>query len=484
MSISRNTTLNIVGALVPFIVSLITVPLYLEVVGLERYGALAIAWLMLGYFGLFDLGLGRATAHSIAAIPVDDDNGAITFWSALCVSLVFGAVGGLILWLASGLLVSGMVSNDQSIRSELEHMPVLLGLTVPVATVGNVFVGALQGKERFLLLNVINIFSAGAMQIAPLCVAYTISPDVQNVLVATIAARIIAVALSGLLAGREVGAGRHLRASIGKAGRLLSYGGWVTVSSVVGPLMTMSDRFVIGTFLGTAMVSIYTIPFQLAQKLLLLPTALTDAIFPRLAAGSQEDRESVMESSINVFFPVITLLVATGILGIEAFITLWLGADFASQSALIGRLLLLSFWANSLTFLPFSLLQATGRPKTTAVIHLFELPLYVAALAVSLYFFGLIGAAIAFGMRCMLDLIVISRIALGPRIPWRRIVGFGLLLMMCFGVAEAFPPFSWTWFLISVAVFLAAGLSCWLLLPSHLRSRRSWRSEIAVPSST
>ena len=83
MSITRNTTYNVIGTLVPVIVALVTIPIYIKMIGDERYAVLSIAWLLLGYFGVFDLGIGKAAAQRISILQTKSYEKSMTFWSGV-----------------------------------------------------------------------------------------------------------------------------------------------------------------------------------------------------------------------------------------------------------------------------------------------------------------------------------------------------------------------------------------------------------------
>lgn len=61
MTLRRGTLLKLAGAGLPMIVGVVAIPFLISKLGMERFGILTILWAIIGYFGLFDFGVGRAT---------------------------------------------------------------------------------------------------------------------------------------------------------------------------------------------------------------------------------------------------------------------------------------------------------------------------------------------------------------------------------------------------------------------------------------
>ncbi len=64
--LSRNIIWNLLGSGAPLLVAIVAIPILIEGMGLVRFGVLTIAWMVVGYFSLFDLGLGRALTKLVA----------------------------------------------------------------------------------------------------------------------------------------------------------------------------------------------------------------------------------------------------------------------------------------------------------------------------------------------------------------------------------------------------------------------------------
>ena len=95
---------------------------------------------------------------------------------------------------------------------------------------------------------------------------------------------------------------------------------------------------------------------------------------------------------------------------------------------LTAELLLVGFWVNGFARIPSALLQAAGRPHVVAVSHMSELLPYLLFLFIGMRYWGLPGAAFAFGLRTLADGILLSWFAGTLRLSFLHLLVPGLLI--------------------------------------------------------
>lgn len=404
MGLKRNTIYNVAGAASSLIVALATIPLYLHQIGEARYGVVALVWLLLGYFGLFDLGLSRATANHIARLRghAQADQEAV-FWTAMILNLGLGAVGGLVLYFAGGPLLYHWLKTSPAVHAEAVAALPWIAAAVPVATSTAVMTGALTGKQRFGVVNLVQVGGMVLFQTVPLLVAFTISPALSIIIPAAVLSRSVVLVPLLLVVKRMLPLVGRPCLDRARARDLLGYGAWVTVTNVVGPILSTFDRFFIGAILGAASVAYYDVPFRLAQKAQIVPDALSQALFPRLSGETRGVATATAFTATAAVNGFMTPVVVVAVLLVRPFLTLWVGADFARHAAPVGAALLLGMWINSLAYIPFAKLQAEGHPGWVANVHVLEVIPYVAGLWWALHRFGLVGAAVAWTVRVAVD---------------------------------------------------------------------------------
>ena len=61
---------------------------------------------------------------------------------------------------------------------------------------------------------------------------------------------------------------------------ILKFGGWMTVTNVISPIMVNLDRFFIGHFISVGFIAYYTTSFDVMSRVLLISGAFGSAAFP------------------------------------------------------------------------------------------------------------------------------------------------------------------------------------------------------------
>lgn len=466
MSIRRNSSYNLIGSTIPLILSLVTVPIYLHLIGAERYGVLAIAWLLLGYFGLFDLGLGRATSFRIAALrDASPQERSDTFWAALMANVAMGCIGGAILWFAARYFFSHLFNVAETIRPEIVESIPWLALSVPVATLTGVLTGALQGREHFLQVNIISTASTTLFQLIPLFIVIIFGPRLFYLLEGALLVRMLALAWLMYACHKFIAKGSRPRLIVPEVKALLRYGGWVTIASLFAPMLYMIDRLAIGVVLNAIAVTVYTIPLQLTQRVAIVPSALTTALFPRLSSSTEEHQHVLGVTATKVLCSIMTPAIVVAVFLIQPFLTIWVGSEMAIKAAPIGRVLFAGFWANSLALVPFNQIQARGRPDLVTKILIGEVPPYFAALYFGLREFGLFGCAVAQALRFIGDLFILSFVAKQNVVTLRLFVLNFPLILLAVLCASEWTPQRWPWYASGIVLAGTTTLLGWKIFP-------------------
>src|ERR1039457_2089077 len=170
--LARNTIWNIVGQISPMAVGLFAIPRLIHALGTDRFGILTIAWVVVGYFSLFDLGLGRAMTNLVAQSLGGNSQSELPaiVWTANGVMAAMGIVGAIALPAFSPLLTSSLLKIPPSLQTEKLLSLFLLSFPVPRVISPAGFRGILEAQQKFGLLNIVKIPMGVATFLAPVAV--------------------------------------------------------------------------------------------------------------------------------------------------------------------------------------------------------------------------------------------------------------------------------------------------------------------------
>ena len=377
----------------------------------------------------------------------------------------FGILGAIVIAVLSPWLVYDVLNIPTKLQTETLNAFYLLAAFVPVVISNIGLQGVLEAHQRFDLVNAVRIPLGISTYLGPVLVLPFSNNLVSVVAVLGIARLISWCAYMALCLRVEPDLGKSISISRVMGRSLVTFGGWMTVSNIVSPLMVYLDRFLIGASLTMVAVSYYATPYEVVTKLLIIPGALMGVMFPAFAVVLAHDRDHAarlygrtIKYIFLLLFPVVLLIVTFAKEGL----TFWLGDEFAVNSTLVLQILAVGVFLNAHANVPFGLVQSAGRPDLTAKLHLLELPFYLLILWWLLDSHGIVGVALAWLLRVAVDttaLFVMANRQLTMESNFTLKVFFiaGMaLFLLGMGVMVSGSAVSWLYLPLVLALFLVA----------------------------
>ena len=425
----RNVLLNLVGWALPAVAALASIPLLARGLGPARFGLVVLAWSCVSIFSLFDFGLGRALTRVVAErLAAHDDEGiAAMVWSASWVLLGLTSVLAIIGVAVAPLIVDRVLHVPADVRGDAIGVIRLIALAIPPLAHGVALRGVLEAGQRFRVVNQLRVPLGIATYAGPL-VALPFGASAHIAVGIVVAAR---VAYWGahffVLNGVAPGIARPRAATRAALRELAHVGGWITVSNIVSPIIVQSDRFAVATLFPIAASGWYGSAAEVATKQWLFTAALQPVLFSALSAAikpaparAAELMERAARITLVALLPVAIILAAFAEPGLRA----WIGPAYSPDAGPVLRWLTVAVYVNAVAQVPYSVLQGGVDARAPALLHLIELPAYLALLLWLATTVGIRGVAIAWFIRMSVDAIVLwwilyRRFATARPVVWR-----------------------------------------------------------------
>lgn len=401
---------NIVGLALPLVVAAASIPLLLGNIGAEKFGLIGLAWGMIGYASMLDLGVSRAVTQRLAIIRGTQEESCASSLldSAAVVTVALSCVFLVAMTVLALCGVDRIVSIEGTTPEELRTATLLVAIALPFQALGMTYKGTNEAYLNFAGIAIIRLMLGIGNFAGPLLVSlWTVRLDAM---VATLTvARVIAFVLYFILAKRCLG--DRLLAWHGVSRRhvseLLQFGRWVAVSAVISPILVQADRFFIAVLISAGAVTHYVVPYELTAQTMIISGAVTTVFFPTVARIARTNhaagRASLLRWAVLLGGAMIVGMSGLALL-MPTVLGLWIGPDLSGEAVTVGRILCVGVIFNAVGSMFYAYLHALGRSKETAINHLVELPIHIIALYVLISAQGVIGAAIAWTLRVAIDM--------------------------------------------------------------------------------
>ncbi len=396
----RSVIWNWAGVSISLITGFFLSPYLFRRLGPEGYGIWALAFSLIEYYWLLDLGVRSATAKFVAHHWTTGESEQVSaiMSTAVSYSCLIAVLMVAIVTLAAGRIESFFHISDayhQSFRALLLLMTVswCLGL------VFNLFSAALEAVQRFDVSNRIGIITTGSRAAVWFAVLY-LGYGLVALGTATLANQCLMYALNYYYFRKVL---PNCRVSPRLAGmatlkKMWSYGIHTFLQTVSTMGLNQGPPILIGHFLPTEFVGFYNLPVRLLQytvEFINRIGVVTNVNAAALAAREESGplarlAEYSNRYCLSMFMPLAILL---GIYGGQ-FFRLWIGAAGAAQAAPLLPILLIGYVLGIVAqFSSSMLLLGLGKHQRYAKGLFAEAVIVVAALWVVIPRWGILGAA-------------------------------------------------------------------------------------------
>ena len=366
--ISSGIILSLPGVLSIFI-SLISIPIHLNIAGAENYGNYLIFHFLLTISLILNLGIGKSMVISMNNFP--KKNKAIAYQGLRYTSVISFFI--LIIFFALFFTKEEFLISFFKINSIFKYFAISIISTIFYISLEAVF----QGNEKFKSLSFYNfIFFSLSLSLPSLSLIYNNNLTLDQLLLISAVLKVITVLTMMLVVINN----NLILKSTSKilANNLKKNSKWLTLNSILIQFYDLFDKYLVKIFIGPIALATYSIPQQLTGKLSIFSKGFSAFLLPLLSKKKITNND--FDLTIKIFLKLIPILIFLLFPLYSTFLKFWMGENFNENILVLSKIFSLSVIFSCASHILITKLEATQSLKRNLKFELLVMPFFLLVL--------------------------------------------------------------------------------------------------------
>ncbi|MFR8146226.1 MAG: oligosaccharide flippase family protein [Clostridia bacterium] len=426
------------------VIGLIYTPYLTRMLGQAEYGLYSLIGSIISYLTVLDFGLGNAIIIYTTKYKEKKDKDKErklhgNIFIIYCAISVITVILGAILYSSANKIFANSMGAEEIYKAKI--MIIILIFNLAVSFPFSVFSSIITAYEKFVFAKIVNIIRIILNPLVMILLLNFGFRSIALVIVNTVF-NLLTLIINTIYCFTKLGIRLNFgRVEKGVVKEISVYSFYIFLNIIIDKINWKVDQFILGTFVGTVVVAIYSIAVQLNDMYMSLATTISTVLLPKVTAmeANNEADKKFSEEFVKIgrIQYLLLGLFITGfvIYGMQFITIMWVGPEY-KESFYIGCILMIPFTFSLIQNIGINILQAKNKYKYRTIILLFTAILNLAISIPLAKNYGGIGTAVGtaisiiLGDVILLDIYYYKKIHLDIPKFWKEIIKITITIVI------------------------------------------------------
>lgn len=344
----QNTSILSFPSLCGIILSLIAIPIHLQINGKSDYGNYIFFHFAISFGLILNFGINKIVAIELSKKKY--------IKSIIKQSIKFSLILVLIIFLIN-LIIFYFLNNFYLLL-------ILTGLGINVIYLS--LEGILQGFKKFKFLSIANfIFYTLSINIPSILLLKNKNFDFNDLILFSLLIKIIPIFLI-LIYLREFYQ-QKINIKYNFLNKIKKYSKWYFLHLINVQIYDFIDKYLIKIFIGPTALAIYSIPYQIAGKITIFSKSISAVLLPEISYG----KEINFRYSINIYTFLVPIILFLIFPILKDLLYLWLRDQYSLEILHLCKIFLIISWISGVSHILIAYFEGKKKIKYNSLLELY-----------------------------------------------------------------------------------------------------------------